>query len=143
MTVASGYRLLDGPPDLAEYLRLRADSGLTPKNEDQARGALAGSWAFCHVRDERGTAVAMGRVIGDGGWYFHIADMATLPDHQRRGLGRLVIDHLLDGIRAQAPAGAWVTLMADAPGRPLYESVGFRETAPASLGMAMLLTDGT
>ncbi|WP_370260313.1 hypothetical protein [Cryobacterium sp. TMT3-29-2] len=30
----------------------------------------------------------MGRIIGDGGWYFHIADMATLPEFQGRGLGR-------------------------------------------------------
>jgi hypothetical protein len=28
----------------------------------------------------------MGRVIGDGGWYFHVVDMAVLPEHQRRDL---------------------------------------------------------
>ena len=31
--------------------------------------------------------VGMGRLLGAGGWYFHVLDMAVLPDHQRRGLG--------------------------------------------------------
>jgi ribosomal protein S18 acetylase RimI-like enzyme len=33
----------------------------------------------------------MGRTIGDGGWYLHIADIATDPAHQRRGIGRAVV----------------------------------------------------
>ena len=77
----------------------------------------------------------MGRVIGDGGWYFHVADMATLPEHQGRGLGRAVLADLLAQIDAVTPDGAYVTLMADEPGRRLYASMGFVETAPDSLGM--------
>ena len=57
-----------------------------------------------------GQAVAMGRVIGDGGWYFHIADMATLPAHQHKGIGRTVLDALLQRIHAEAPAEPWITL---------------------------------
>ncbi len=83
----------------------------------------------------------MGRVIGDGGWYFHVADMATLPDHQGRGLGRRVLVDLLAQIHDAAPSGAYVTLMADAPGRRLYESMGFVETAPHSLGMRLAPPD--
>lgn len=140
MNLPPGYALIDEPPSLDEYLRLRLESGLTPKNDLQARGALTGSWSFCHVRATADdSAVAMGRVIGDGGWYFHIADMATLPAHQRRGLGRVVLANLLDGIRTRAPARPWVTLFADEPGRRLYASAGFTESAPASLGMQMIL----
>lgn len=79
----------------------------------------------------------MGRVIGDGGWYFHIADMATLPHHQRRGFGGLILERLLQRIKSQAPPGAWVTLLADTPGIPLYEKFGFRPTAPGCVGMAL------
>ena len=81
----------------------------------------------------------MGRVLGDGGWYFHVVDMAVLPEHQRRGLGAAVLGWLLDEIRAGAPPNPWVTLMADAPGRPLYEGFGFTQTAPGSLGMGQIL----
>ena len=76
----------------------------------------------------------MGRVIGDGGWYFHVVDMAVLPEHQRRGLGDAILTALLDRIRAAAPAGAFVNLLADPPGRRLYERHGFAPTAPGSVG---------
>lgn len=135
------YRLVDEPPTLDEYLELRRSSGLSPKTPEQGAPALTGSWYFCHVRTDAGhadpgRAVAMGRIIGDGGWYFHIADIATLPEFQRQGLGRMVMDRLLDEIRAKAPADPYVTLIADPPGRRLYESLGFVDADP-SLGMRL------
>lgn len=80
----------------------------------------------------------MGRVIGDGGWYFHVVDVATLPEHQRRGLGSVVLTYLLADIRSRAPWGAYVSLIADVPGRPLYARHGFTETAPHSVAMALI-----
>jgi GNAT superfamily N-acetyltransferase len=130
-------QLVVGPPALDEYLRLRRDSGLTPMTEAQGAGAIANSWSFCHIRSDEGEAAAMGRVIGDGGWYFVIADMATLPHHQRTGLGRRVIEWLIADIRDRAPANPYITLFADAPGRQLYKSIGFTESAPESLGMVL------
>lgn len=135
-----GYRLVPTAPSVADYLALRRDSGLSPKTEEQATSGAHGAWAACHVVHEpSGTAAAMGRVIGDGGWYFHVIDMATLPAHQRLGLGAAILDHLLTEIRDHAPAGAWVNLLADPPGRKLYASRGFTETAPGSVGMALHL----
>jgi GNAT superfamily N-acetyltransferase len=138
--LADGYHLVEGPPDVEGYRRLRADSGLSPKTYEQAAAAVDGAWAACHVvHDESGEAVAMGRVLGDGGWYFHIIDMAVLPAHQRRGLGDAVLGALMCRIREQAPPGAWVNLLADPPGRRLYARHGFTETAPESIGMAVRL----
>jgi ribosomal protein S18 acetylase RimI-like enzyme len=135
-----GYTLVGSTPSVADYRRLRAAAGLSPKTQEQAEPALTGTWWGCHVvHDASSEVVAMGRVIGDGGWYFHIADMATLPGHQRRGLGDLVLTTLLDRIRESAPAGAYVTLMADPPGRRLYARHGFTEDRDASIGMALLL----
>ena len=133
----TGDRVLRTPPTLEDYLRLRSTSGRTPRSATQGEGALAGSWAW-NVVEHEGRAVAMGRVIGDGGWYFHVADMATLPEHQGRGLGRLVLTDLLEQIAEVAPPDPYVTLMADAPGRRLYASMGFVETAPRSLGMVLV-----
>lgn len=137
-----GYTFVPETAPAAAYVRLRSESGLSPKTLEQAVPALAGTWWGCHVvHDASGEVVAMGRVIGDGGWYFHIADMATLPDHQRRGLGDLVITALLARIRAAAPPVAYVTLMADPPGRKLYARHGFTEDRDRSIGMARWLDD--
>ena len=78
------------PHPFEDYLRLRRESGLSPKSPEQGSGAIAGSWSACHIVDAAGTVVAMGRTIGDGGWYFHIVDIAIGdPPGQRlsRSLG--------------------------------------------------------
>lgn len=77
----------------------------------------------------------MGRAIGDSGWCSLIADMATDPAHQGRGIGRVVLEELLSTILFTAPDNPYIVLLADAPGRPLYQSMGFVETAPHSIGM--------
>lgn len=133
-----GYRLVPSSPPVEDYLRLRTESGLSPKTAEQASAALPGSWCAVHVvHEETGEVVAMGRLLGDGGWYFHVVDMAVLPSHQRRGLGDAVLTALLDRVREVAPPGAYVNLLADPPGRRLYERHGFAETAPGSVGMAL------
>ena len=77
----------------------------------------------------------MGRGIGDSGWCFLIADMATDPAHQRRGIGLAVLEELLSAILTSAPDNPYIVLLADAPGRPLYQSMGFAKTALHSIGM--------
>lgn len=135
-----GYRLELTTPTVADYLHLRRTAGLTPKTEEQATAALPASWAACHVVEEStGAVVGMGRLLGDGGWYFHVVDMAVLPEHQRQGLGDEILGALLNQVRRAAPPGAYISLLADPPGRHLYERHGFAETAPESIGMALRL----
>jgi len=134
------YQLVEGPPTLDEYLNLRMRAGLSPRRPDQALAALDGGWAALHVvHQPTATTVGRGRLLGDGGWYFHVLDMAVLPDHQWRGLGDTILGALLTKIHHHAPAGAYVSLMADPPGRRLYERHGFAATAPQSIGMAQIL----
>lgn len=140
--------MLAEPPTVDDYRALRAVTGLSPKSEGQARGAIAGTWSWRRVDigastdgsdGTAGATVAMGRIVGDGGWYFLIADMATLPEHQGRGIGRVILEELLAEIRDRAEPGAYVTLTADPPGRRLYESMGFEDVAPGRTGMHLLL----
>jgi GNAT superfamily N-acetyltransferase len=140
MRELAGYRLVDGPPAVPDYLALRELAGLSAKRADQAEAAVRGSWAAVHaVHEATGATVGMGRVLGDGGWYFHVVDMAVLPEHQRKGIGDAVLTALLDAIRRAAPPGAYVNLLADPPGRRLYARHGFAETAPHSIGMFQVL----
>jgi ribosomal protein S18 acetylase RimI-like enzyme len=133
---ADDYRLVPGPPSVADYRRLRDETGLHPKSEAQAAAALVGSWACCHIQDGDGRVVAMGRALGDGGWYFHLADVVTSPRHQRQGLGRRVVGWLLEQIDTRAPEGAYVSLTASAAGQPLFRHAGFRDVR-APHGVAM------
>jgi GNAT superfamily N-acetyltransferase len=143
MSLPEPYRLVEGPPDVDSYLALRRRAGLTPRTRAQAEAALVGGWAAVHATDGQGRPVGMGRVIGDGGWYFHVVDMAVDPQHQRRGIGDGILDWLLARIAELAPPGAYVSLLADEPGRRLYERHGFAPTAPRSIGMAISATIGS
>jgi ribosomal protein S18 acetylase RimI-like enzyme len=129
-------------PSVDDYVRLRRDAGLSPTTKAQARAAIPGGWAACSVVHTRsGETVGMGRVIGDGGWYFHVVDMAVLPEHQRRGIGDAILRALIERIRESTPPGAYVTLLADPPGRRLYGKHGFVDTAPGEVGMAVTLDE--
>jgi GNAT superfamily N-acetyltransferase len=129
-----GYRLVLQTPAITDYRRLREVSGLTPKTLEGATAGLPNTWCAA-VIEQDGRAVAMGRVVGDGGLFFQIVDMAVEPAHQGRGLGKAVMAEL----KARAPSHAYVSLIADGQAHRLYEQFGFGPTAPKSIGMAMML----
>ena len=64
---------------------------------------------------------------------------AVHPDHQRRGLGRRIMESLMQQLRLAAPKTAYVSLIADGVARKMYSEFGFTPTAPASIGMALHL----
>ncbi|KAF5358750.1 hypothetical protein D9758_008592 [Tetrapyrgos nigripes] len=158
-TLPPSYTLREGYPPVTDYLHLRKASGLTPKTSAQASAAINGSWSGCFItyeapknpsesESDRSTStasnpvpIAMGRIIGDGGWYFHIVDMAVLPEHQRRGLGDIILKALLKKIWESVPKDdggkPYITLFADVPGRKLYERNGFVDAMPRSMGMKL------
>jgi GNAT superfamily N-acetyltransferase len=63
--------------------------------------------------------------------------MAVHPDHQRKGLGDVILKALLQHIHRESPADGkpYITLLADEPGRRLYYKNGFVDAAPGQLGM--------
>jgi len=46
MELTGHYTLVQYAPKAEDYLRLRRESGLSPKSAVQAEGALVGSWAY-------------------------------------------------------------------------------------------------
>lgn len=153
MALPPGYTIHVGLPPVETYLHLRTSTGLTPPSVAQAAASIQGAWYGCHIKyapdgssesetvngSSQPEIVAMGRIVGDGGWYYVIADMAVAREHQRKGLGDAVLKHLLHKIKSTAPMEdgfpPYINLLADPPGRKLYERNGFAYTAPHSLGM--------
>ena len=77
------YHLIERRPSVAEYRDLRRLSGLSEKSVDAAERGLPGT-LFSVVIEAEGTAIGMGRVIGDGGTAYQLVDIAVLPTHQAR-----------------------------------------------------------
>ncbi len=131
----SAYRLTLKTPEVADYLRLRQTAGLTPRSREAAEAGLPNTFVGAVVERD-GRAVAMGRIVGDGGLTFQVVDIAVEPEHQGRGLGRMIMTALMEDLKARIPAEAHVALSADGTASVLYEQFGFTVTAPASIGMA-------
>jgi ribosomal protein S18 acetylase RimI-like enzyme len=123
-------------PTVQEYCQMRAVAGLSPKSENAAARGLPNSLFGVSVRDPYGNLLAMGRLVGDGGCFVQVCDIAVHPDHQGKGLGRRVMQELMDYIDQNLPTGAFINLFADGTANELYKKFGFHETAPKSVGMA-------
>lgn len=121
-------------PATDEYLALRQLAGLSPFAAEAADIGLPNSWFAVCVRDGD-KLVGMGRVIGDGGLFFQVVDIAVDPALHRQGVGRAIMAALMRRLERDAPPGAFVSLLADGPAHRLYAGFGFVISAPASQGM--------
>ncbi|MBK8839452.1 MAG: GNAT family N-acetyltransferase [Hyphomonadaceae bacterium] len=124
----------DGPPDAETLLRLRGDAGLATYSIEQARQGVANS-LFGVTVTFGSEVIGIGRVIGDGGYFFTVSDIAVGPAHQGKGVARMIMTRLTTWLRENAPAKSFVSLFADAGVPPLYEKFGFRICGAEDTGM--------
>ncbi len=131
----SDYLLVERTPTVREFCDLRVRVGLSAKTEEAAAAGLPSS-LYAVVLEHEGVAIGMGRVIGDGGTAFQVTDIAVLPEHQKRGLGKRIVKALVGWLRANAPKSAYISLIADGPAKDLYAQFGFRPVEQhGSIGM--------
>jgi len=126
------YQVLEDVASANDFIRLRQISGLSHRPLAGAIKALPRSLYGVQIKLADQT-VGMGRVVGDGALNFEIVDIAVEPEHQGKGLGRLIMQHIMAYLDREAFEGAYITLMADVP--ELYEKFGFKFSSPASEGM--------
>ncbi|EHC96383.1 Ribosomal-protein-S18p-alanine acetyltransferase [Salmonella enterica subsp. enterica serovar Urbana str. R8-2977] len=75
--------------------------------------------------DDRMAAFAITQVVLDEATLFNIA---VDPDFQRRGLGRMLLEHLIDELEKRGVVTLWLEVRAsNAAAIALYESLGFNE----------------
>lgn len=98
----------------------------TPPAFEQVRLAMENSVFRVSVYD-RGNVIAMARMIGDMGLCYYIKDVIVHPDYQKKGIGRLLINELLDFIKSNGISGTqiFVELCAMPDKIPFYEKFGF------------------
>ncbi|MEL6644444.1 MAG: GNAT family N-acetyltransferase [Pseudomonadota bacterium] len=114
----------DSVPSIAEFRGLRVAAGLSDFGEEATRISLSNSQHGVWLRDT-GTLIAMGRLIGDGGAFAQVTDIAVHPNWQRQGLGHRIMTELMAWADANLPTGAYISLIADAGAERLYERHGF------------------
>ncbi len=132
------YRFVEAVPTVEEHGALAISVGWHddfhwPSVPASLAGSLCGVVAY--AADDQ--PVAMGRVVGDGAFYFYIQDVVVHPHHQRRGLGGEVVERLRAQILRLAGADCFVGLFATPEARSLYAREGF--VTDGSVGMWQVL----
>jgi ribosomal protein S18 acetylase RimI-like enzyme len=128
------FKIVYNPPSVEKYSQLRKEAGLSGKSAEAASIGLKNSFFSVTIFDGN-ILIAMGRIIGDGGSFFQIVDIAVKPEYQGKGLGKLVMKELMAYLDEHTFAGSYVSLIADEPANKLYEQFGFSYTYPRSHGM--------
>ncbi|KAF3942405.1 hypothetical protein ABW19_dt0200994 [Dactylella cylindrospora] len=124
-----------------DYFRLRQVPGLSPKSREAIELGLPNSMFGVHVKYKQGgKVIGMGRVVGDGGLFAQVVDIAVEPEHQGKGVGKAIMKSITRMLKEELPAGAYVSLIADGQAYKLYQQFGFELTAPTSVGMALRIT---
>lgn len=133
------YSVTHATPSVETYRHLRIAAGLSAKTIEAAERGLPNTLFAVQIICD-GVPIGMGRVIGDGGSFYQVVDIAVLPAHQGRGLGKQIMAEISDYIVREVPESAYVSLIADGEAYRLYQQFGFSLTAPASQGMALKKT---
>ena len=75
-----------------------------------------------------GDAVGMGRLVGDGAKIYYVQDVFIKPRFQGKGIGKLIVEKLLEYIKNNSLENTTVNigLMAAKDKEGFYEKFGFR-----------------
>jgi ribosomal protein S18 acetylase RimI-like enzyme len=125
-------KIVEKIPEIEDYMRLRAVTGMSPRSSVAAERGLPKSLFAMIILDGENT-IGMGRVVGDGGLNFEIVDIAVDPSYQGQGWGRKIMKAIMMYLDKEAAQGCFISLIADVP--EFYEKFGFKRCAPKAEGM--------
>ncbi|HEX3039855.1 MAG TPA: GNAT family N-acetyltransferase [Caproiciproducens sp.] len=86
-----------------------------------------------------GEPIGMARIISDGGYVRYIADVVIHPEYQGCGIGRAMINQIMEHIRNGKREGEkiMVCLMAAKGKEPFYKKCGLEERPNQGQGAGM------
>lgn len=124
--VREEVRLVDNVLQAEDFVRLRIETGFAEIPVEHARKALQNGLVNVSAL-YRGELVGMGRLVGDGAMYWYLQEIIVLPQFQGRGIGRLIVNHLVEYARVNSASGKFTTVGGvSARGKePFYEKMGF------------------
>ena len=131
------YTLVERPPSVEEYQRLRDSTDWDPLDDEVVEKGLQNTlFSVCAVIHDE--VIGCGRIIGDGSMYFYIQDVIVLPQFQGRGIGTHIMSALLDYLKTHAKNNSFIGLMAAKGTSGFYERHGFKRRPPDAPGMFLI-----
>ncbi|MEO5977099.1 MAG: GNAT family N-acetyltransferase [Chryseolinea sp.] len=124
-------------PTLSEYNELRQMAGWPLLDPAITTKGISNSIFSIVVEDDQGTLVGMGRLVGDGAIYLHIQDIIVSPDYRNRGIGKTIMNTLLEHIDGLGGKNTYIGLMSSKGREAFYKQFGFNERPNDKQGAGM------
>lgn len=109
-----------------EYLLLEQQMGEPLTTKEQAERAIAHQqFSITAMKDNQ--IIGIARLLGDGAIYWYINDVWVLPQYQRKGIGKNMVERIIQYVKdASIPVtSVSVSLMCAKGKEGFYEKMGF------------------
>jgi len=122
-----------------EYNALRESAGWGTVKENRAQIGLDNSAFILAARHSDGRTIGMARVVSDGGYVVYISDVVVLPEFQGRGIGKKMMQIVMDYINSTAEDDftMMVTLVSAKGRESFYNQFGFIARPSEKYGAGM------
>ena len=121
------------------YNDMRELVGWRRLDPQQAQTGLDNS-IFTTVAYDANEPVGMARIVGDGGYMYLIVDVMVHPDHQKQGIGRMLLERINGFLGDLASDGRvlMVNLMATPGNEGFYEKFAYVRRPNEEMGSGMV-----
>lgn len=121
-----------------EYMAMRKIVGWSEFPLEQASEGLKNSFILVCIRKE-GKPVGIGRAVSDRGYVVYIADVIVVPEYQGLGLGREIMNTLMEKIKGSMKPGyrVMISLLAAKGKEEFYKKFGFADRPSENFGCGM------
>lgn len=123
---------------VADYNHLRKSAGWKQIAYKQAQVGINNS-AYLVAAIYGDITIGMARVVSDGGYIAIIVDVIVLPEFQGKGIGKAMMNMVMEFIKNSIVEGeaVYVNLMAAKGRETFYKQFGFEERPDEKLGAGM------
>lgn len=132
------YRISMDGISLEDYKMLRHLAAWDMPPDNAIESALAHSEFLVAVYHEE-EIVGMGRIVGDHGFIYFIADIIVHPHFQGEKVGTAIMKEIMAYLNNSAPRHAYVTLMSAHGKEGFYEKFGFFKRPDSQYGHGMMI----
>ena len=121
-----------------EYNFLRKSVGWKEVSIKQAKIGINNS-AYLVTAVIGDKTIGMARVVSDGGYYVLIVDFIVLPEYQNKGIGKTMMNMIMEYIDKSVSKGeeVFVNLMSAKGRESFYKQFGFKERPDGKVGAGM------
>ena len=121
-----------------EYLELRDRVGWMKFPYEEAKNCVENAYMCLCVRDDD-KAIGVVRLLWDGGYVAFLSDVIVIPEYQGQGIGRKLVEAVIQRIKDDVKPGFKVKLNLNAAQgkEPFYEKFGFKVRPNEHAGAGM------